>query len=135
MVASIEPAVTSPWPWIDLVHCCRSAISSSRSDMSVSPTQRSVASPGGKGCSLISGRLDVEDNPRAIRHHEAAGCQRNVPELQDSEVAPLYLRGSRETEPFLVPRVSDDAVQRQVEGDRPGDAVDGQVTFECIPAC
>jgi hypothetical protein len=62
------------------------------------------------GC-LVSGRFNIQGYSDDIGHHESARCERDMPELEHAEVAPLYLAGSTETESRLAPRVRDHAAQ------------------------
>src|SRR5215467_309367 len=85
------------------------------------------------GLALGSGRL-VEDglgldvDGDLVADHDAAALDGRVP--ADAEVVPVDDAGGGEARPRAAPRVGGEAAQLDLEGERLGDAADGQLAVD-----
>src|SRR5215216_2946561 len=88
--------------------------------------------PGGRRCfvcsSVLLDGLDLELEADLLAHQDTAALERGVP--GEAEVLAVDLGAGREAGPAAAPRVGRPTVVLDVESDRPGDAVDGQVAGE-----
>src|SRR6478735_10306655 len=110
-----------------------------KSCRTVSGTTKAAALPrGGEGGGVVAavvgsgllGELDVDDELDLLGDQDAALFQAGVP--GQAPVGAVELAGGLEGGLVVAPGVGGDAVELDVEGDRLGDALDGQVAGEGV---
>ncbi|GAA3082170.1 hypothetical protein GCM10020254_28190 [Streptomyces goshikiensis] len=89
----------------------------------------SSAAPGPRPSGLLD-RRDVEGQLHLVADHHAAGLQRGVP--GQAPVGAQDLGGALEADALVAVDVGGGAVEFQVDGERPRDALDRQVTGDAV---
>src|SRR4029453_11571272 len=82
--------------------------------------------------SVLLDRLDLELEAGLLADQDASAFESGVP--REAEVLAVDLGGGREAGPPAAPRVGRPAVVLDVQYDRPGHTVDGEVTLQAEAA-